>query len=115
VTDLRTPVPAPAYALIPREEADIIKQGGTAQWFEQLMDGNMLLMPQRPTLTAPMRARLELQSFRMRTKAASAPREGFYVWFESQKVKDSEFPTDEDVDTSQAVEADDFDPLAEVG
>jgi hypothetical protein len=101
------------FSIVPVDEANIIKAGTNAEWFERLMDGAMLKMLFRPTLTKPMLERMDARSFRMRTKQASKD-EGFYVWMESKQVADARFPTDENVDTTLAEDADDFDPLAEV-
>jgi len=104
-------MPGPRFTVVQKDEAEAVKQGANVDWFEHLMNGFMLIMPQRPTLSKPMQARMDVQNFRLRSK--SAEERGFYVWMESKAVPQDQFPTDEQVDTSLAEPAD-YDPLNDV-
>lgn len=100
------------WSLVQESEAEVVKQGANVEWFEHLMNGRMLIMPQRPTLSKPMQTRMDVTNYRLRSR--SADDKGFYVWMESKNVPQDQFPTDEQVDTSLAEPAD-FDPLDAVG
>jgi hypothetical protein len=99
------------WSIVQESEAEVIRQGANVEWFEHLMNGIMLIMPARPTLSKPMQTRMDVANYRLRSR--SADDKGFYVWMESKNVPQDQFPTDEEVDTSDA-EMSDYDPLNDV-
>jgi hypothetical protein len=100
------------FTIVQENEAAVIRQGANVEWFQHLMDGRMLIMPQRPTLSKPMQTAMEVANYRMRSRTAEE--RGFYIWMESKNVPQDQFPTDEEVVTTEATEATDFDPLNDV-